>query len=359
MSPAVVKVGSLFRLYYVAERTVSPGVFQTKILRCTAPVSDPTNFTPRGIALKFPSTVLSSPGPGDSSEGFYNNGPYHPSILPRLTADGSAPAKDANGDFLPWYMYLGTRDGSTAVAISTDGGDTFALVAGKNPLFPFEVITVAGVQRRTGVPSKSKPYDVGGAGATCAILDTSGKINLFYTAVGATNLTLDDLGAVSSEVGHASGSIPDIGIAYAESTDGVTFTRRTADALGVTSPSARSGRLIDPRRRGNPNGLMEYIVSRPMVFQDGSVWRMPVSVHSTTYRARSLHSTDLINWTWDPSPATGFLGLGGTGSFDEFAAAYPCMLRDGNTYHCWYTGNHYGHISAGVTGIGYATASAL
>lgn len=86
---------------------------------------------------------------------------------------------------------------------------------------------------------------------------------------------------------------------------------------------------------------------------------MMVSSHSTDYRARSLHSTDLKNWTWDVAPAEGTLPLGPLGSFDDKATAYPACVRVGNTYHCYYTGNGYGHVNFGPTGIGYCTASAV
>lgn len=360
MAPAVVKVGNTFRLYYLAERDTAPYGTKATILQCTAPVSDPTNFTPKGIALEFPTSQKVSPAAGDDPEAYYAAGPYHTTVLPWLTPDGSAPGKDANGNFYPWWMYLASKGSNTAVARSLDGGETFQLVSGNNPLFPFECITVNGVMRRTPVLSKSKPYDYGGCGSACVVRDNAGKFHMFYTAAAALTLTYDDLGGTGAEIGHVSGGITDIGIGYAESTDGLTFTRRTAQALGVTSPAARgSGRIIDPRRRDNPNGLLEYIVSRPMVFRDGPLWRMLVSSHSKTYRSRSLHSTDLVNWTWDDSPADGMLGLGGVGAFDELHAAYPCGIRVGNTYHVWYTGNRYGHVAAGVTGIGYATATAL
>jgi len=361
MAPSVVKVGDEFWVYYLAERQMPYGT-KSVILRCKAPVSDPRNLSPSNIALEFPATQPVVPGPGDPPEGYYAGGPHQSSVTPWLTPDGSAPGKDASGRFYPWYIFLASVGSSTGVARSMDGGVTFQLVDGKNPLFPFEVITVNGVTRRTPVLSKSKPYDYGGCGSASVFRTADAKYHMFYTAQASGKLTLDDLGATADEVGHPNGAILDIGIGYAESLDAVTFTRRTSQSLGVISPSAKgSGRIVDPRRRDAPYGQMEYIVSRPMVFQDAGCYRMLVSSHSKTYRARSLHSTDMINWTWDPSPADGFLGLGAAGSFDSLHVAYPCAIRVGDTYHVWYTGNEYGHISApnGITGIGYATAAAL
>lgn len=360
MAPAVVKVGAEFWLYYLAERKMPQGT-QTKILRAVSQVSDPTAFVPKGIAFEFPLGFPVTPKVGESPETYCASGPYHTSVLPWLKPDGSGPGiNPTTGGYYPWYMFFASVGSNTGIARSVDGGRTFQMVPGKNPLFPFEVIKVGEAFRRAPVLSKSKPYDYGGCGSASAVRDVDGKFHLFYTSMASGSLGLDDIGASASEVGHPDGAITDIGIGYAESLDGVSFTRRTSQSLGVISSASRgSGRIVDPRRRDDPNGLMEYIVSRPMVFKDGDVWRMLVSSHSKTYRARSLHSANLVDWTWDASPSDGFLGLGPAGSFDEYAVAYPCALRDGDTYHVWYTGNGYGHVSAGITGIGYATASAI
>ncbi len=371
MAPAVVAVGNQIWLYYLAEREV-PGGTKTCVLRCTAPLNDPTNFTPANIAFEFPNGWATAPAaPGDSPNAYYASGPFHTSIVPWLTPTLSAPSTDpVTGAFRPWFMILGTLGNNTGVARSTDGGVTFQLVTGANPLFAFERYEIpaptagnpnAKVWRANPVMSKSKPYDYGGCGSACVVRADDGVFHLYYTAAAALNLTPEDMGAVAAEIGaaHLPDKITDIGIGYASGTDGVSYVRKTSQALGVTSPAARgSGRVVDPRRRDAPNGLFEYIVSRPMVFRDGTVWRMLLSSHSTDYRARSLHSTDLINWIWDASPVDGFVTLGPAGAFDEHANGYPSCVRVGDIYHCYYTGNGYGHVSNAPTGIGYCTAAA-
>jgi hypothetical protein len=350
-------------MYYCGEAELPGGGTKTRIMRAIAPVSDPENFTPAGIALEFPASIKVVPAAGDSPEGYYTtSGPFHAAVTPWLNAAGERATDPVTGAFRTWWMYFTTQGNNAGVAVSVDGGVTFQLAAGKNPMFPFETRLIDGVWRRNSVVSKSKPYDYGQIGSACVVRETLHpfKFHMLMTAVGASNLTVDDMGTVLAEVGHENGKITDIGLGYADSMDALTFTRRTSQSMGVTSPAARgSGRVVDPRRHDGPTGAFEYIVSRPMIFRDVDVWRALVSSHSKTYRARSLTSTDFRNWTWDTSPADGFLGFGTTGAFDDAATAYPCAIRIGDTYHLWYTGNGYGHIDNAPTGIGYATASAI
>lgn len=363
MAPDVVFMSDKVRLYYLAERQMPVGSKRT-VLRVEAPLSDPTNFTPKGIAFEMPASVPVTPPAGASAVGYYAAGPYHASVVPALDAN-RAPALDGQGNPLPWYMYFASVGSNTGVAKSLDGGETFQLVPNKNPLWPFEVYQIkdetgAMVWRRHAAVATSKPYDFGGSGSSAGVKTPDGKTHLFTTSAAMLKQTYEDLGVTASDVGHPSGQVADIGVGYSVSTDGESFTRKTSQALGVTSPAAKgTGRVVDPRKWDAPNGMYEYIVSRPMVFRDDDVWRMMISTHSTSYRARSLHSSDLINWTWDASPATGTFGLGASGSFDDEHAAYPDCERIGDTYHCYYTGNGYGHVNHAPTGIGYCTAEAL
>ena len=364
MAPCVIMVADEFWLYYLAESKLTTGGTKTVILKAISSKATPTNFIPTGIAFEMPSTVKFSPSVGEDPEGYYAAGPYHTSILPWLDGSGNPAINPLTGDYYPWYMYMASFGNNPAVAISNDGGGTFNLVSNANPIFPFEIVTVNGVERRTPVLSKSKAYDYGGTGSSFVVRHPYNKFRMYSTTAGKLNLSYDDLGTNASKVGHASGQIADIGIGYSEGSDAVNFERKTYLELNITSEPVRgSGRIIDPRREQTPNGLMEYIVSKPMVFKDGFfengdiLWRMTVSSHTTTYHARSLHSHDLLNWTWDDSPDEGFLGLGGANTFDSQMTAYPWLIRDGDTLHCWYTGNNYGRRYDDIlTGIGYATS---
>lgn len=368
-APTVVKLGrgstSRYYLYYMGESIA----WRTRILRVEISTSDLKKPRPGNIALEFSGPL--EPNNRTYSTEYLRAGPYYGSVVEDLDVAGE-PAKNPDGSFKPWFMYIATAGNNPGVAISTDGGLTFALPSdpGINPIFPFEVFpdpSADGKWRRQPLEAKSKMYDQSGSGSVDAIRGEDGKLRMFYTARMWNYLTLDDVGAKRGEIFHGDGNIPDHGIGYAESSDGLHWNRRTSTSLGVTSSSALgTGRIIDPRfRRGAP-GELEYTLTRPMVFKDGvdaisgaARYRMLVSSHSSTYRVRSLHSTDLINWFWDLSPKGGLFGLGDKGRFDDQSTAYGDCLREstqtGDRYVCWYTGNRFGHYSAGKTGIGVCT----
>lgn len=377
--PTVVKLGkgskARYSVYYLADqpdkKTPTPWIGVTRILRAEAPMSDPTHFVPKNVAMEFygPWAPEEDAEGNVYSEEYYRAGPYYGSVLPALD-DNFEPARNADGTFKPWFMYYHTVGSALSVAVSKDGGVTFAppKEPGINPLFPFQVFRDPQDKTkliRQPVEAKSKVYDQSAAGSATGFVAPDGRIILFYTARMWNNYTLDDLGASADQVGHPDGHIPDYGIAYAESTDGIHFTRRTALSLGVTSDAARGvGRIIEPRFHKGPDGELEYVVSRPMVFEDGvdesgrALYRMTVSSHSSTYRVRSLHSTDLINWVWDKSPAEGLFGFGKAGLFDDKSTTYASCLVEkeaGNEIRCWYTGNGYGHVNYKPTGIGYCS----
>lgn len=371
-APDVVQLGqgasARYYLYYMAETGSQKSM--TRILRTEISPMDPTSPRPGNVALEFYGPTLPDNGIYDD-EAFLRVGPYYGATLPALDEAGE-PARKIDGTFEPWFMYIAVRGNNLGVAVSTDGGITFSLPdeQGINPIFPFEVFkepSGGNGWRRQPIEAENKLYDQNGSGSGSVVKTSDGRYHLFYTALMWNYYTLDDLGAQDNEIFHKDGQIPDHGIGYAVSDDGLHWTRRTAMALGVTSPAAKgTGRIIDPRFRDGAPGELEYTVTRPMVFADGvdatsgkTRYRMLVSSHSSTYRVRSLHSTDLINWTWDPSPTGGLFGLGAPGSFDDKSTAYGDCIReingDGDQYMCWYTGNGFGHFSAGKTGIGFCT----
>lgn len=370
-APDVVKLGkgrtTRYYVYYMAESGGKDG--RTRILRTEFLPGRLDKPKPKNVALDFLGPFF--PKNGKYGADYLKVGPYYGSVLPDLDEDGE-PARGADGQLKPWFMYIATYGNNTGVAVSKDGGITFALPEDEsvNPIFPFEVfLEPAGGEswRRQPIESESKLYDQNGSGSPTVVRTDDGRYKMFYTALMWRHYTYDDLGAKRSEVFHADGKIPDHGIAYAESSDGLHFTRRTSVALGVTSSAARgTGRLIDPRFRDGAPGELEYTVTKPMIFKDGKDavtgaerYRMLVSSHSISYRVRSLHSTDLTNWTWDASPPDGLFGLGEPGAFDDKSTTYAACVRDtgkaGDNYLCWYTGNKFGHYSAGKTGIGICT----
>lgn len=379
--PSVIKLGqgktARYVMYYLADQpdptTPTPNIGRTRILRAETPADQPTNFTPKNVAMEFYGPWMPKvDGNGRSySTEYYRAGPYYGAVLPDLDERGE-PRRNPDGGYATWFMYYHTAGSALSVAVSTDGGITFTPPSepGLNPLFPFEVFTDPKNQKATirqPVQSLSKVYDQSVAGSASVVKAPDGRYILFYTARLWNYYTLDDLAARPDQVGHPDGHIPDYGIAYAESKDGLHFTRRTAMSLGVSSPAARGvGRIIEPRFHSGPEGELEYVVSRPMIFADGAdketekvLYRMMVSSHSSTYRVRSLHSTDLINWIWDKSPAAGTFGFGAPGTFDDKQTSYAVCLREnfakGHELRCWYTGNGYGHVVNSPTGIGYCS----
>lgn len=53
-----------------------------------------------------------------------------------------------------------------------------------------------------------------------------------------------------------------------------------------------------------------------------------------------------------PSGPDGDLGFGASGAFDDQQRSYDSAIKRGNTYHLWYTGNHFG-----ATDMGYCRLS--
>ncbi|MCB5177743.1 hypothetical protein [Microvirga lenta] len=373
-APSVVRLGlgetTRYYLYYMAEEKPKSGTIgKTRILRTEMRGPEPGKPRPANVALEFHGPVV--PAPKRYGTDYYKLGPYFAAITPALDAKGE-PVRAPDGVFEPWFMYIATAGNNVGVAISRDGGVTFALPGeeGVNPLFPFEVFADPSGKpgyRRHPVESQSKLYDQSGAGSAATVRTADGKHHMFYTARMWNYHSYDDLGVTARQVGHPDGKIPNYGIAYAESVDGVRWRRRTSVSRRVISPAARgTGRLIDPRFHHAGDDQFEYCVTRPTVFEDGKDpktgrprYRMMVSSHSRTYRFRSLHSFDLYNWYWDASPAEGLFGFGKKGAFDDESTTYATCTRVNehprDRYHCWYTGNRYGHVSAGRTGIGYCT----
>jgi hypothetical protein len=96
------------------------------------------------------------------------------------------------------------------------------------------------------------------------------------------------------------------------------------------------------------------LCSKPWVIKEDGGYRMWLSANNKPYRIRSLTSTDGINWTWETDGKyydDGRLlgGAGKAGAFDDRMRSYPAVIRDGDDYLMWYTGNDYGK-----SGMGFA-----
>ena len=115
-------------------------------------------------------------------------------------------------------------------------------------------------------------------------------------------------------------------IKYAESTDGVTWDRRSEPVL--------------PLLPG------ETAVARPCVIDEAEGLRMWYSARDQRYRIRSATSSDGLSWLRSNE---GGLEPSGEPGWDSEMVAYPCVFTlDGETFML-YNGNGYGR-----TGIGLA-----
>ena len=290
-SACVLQIGEQYGIFYwgIGE----DGVY--RICQAETRVDSPNDWQPLGNVL----------GPQEDSN--YNcRGPSFPFVV----------CKDER----QWFMYVGCwgmarEDGklpnTTGLAISNDGGESWEYVSDE-PILPLD-----------------KTYDCEGTGSVCVLYE-GGKFRMYYTAIGSY---FDKPHGV--QTGHGD-VIPRIGVGYAESTDGIHWVKPLDDLM------------VAPR--GFDTDPYEYISSKPWVIHDGSVYRMWVSTFGTAYRIRSLVSDDGLDWTWQPSGVDGDFGVGNADAFDDHQRCYASVVRYGDEYRCWYTGNGFGR-----TGMGYAT----
>ncbi len=266
-----------------------------RICRAVAPTEAPHEW-------RFSGSVLER----QSGTAYNAVGPSFPFVMPR--EDG------------PWLMYYGAwgvpRDdgklaNTTGFALSDDRGRTWRH-AGESPVLALD-----------------RPWDHEGTGSVCVLAD-DGVFRMYYTSLGDYSPR-----PAGVRTGHGD-VIPHIGVGYAESTNGIRWTKPL------------DGLLVSPR--GFATEPFEYIVSKPFVLRHDGRWTMWVNIFGTAYRVRSLISGDGVSWTWTDSGPDGDLGVGAAGSFDDHQRSYASVVAHDGGLRCWYTGNGFGQ-----TGIGYAT----
>ncbi len=288
----VVRAGDRLRMLYWG----SDASEHYSILQAQAPLHAPNDWSPVGSPLLGRRT----------DAGDYNTqGPSFPFVV---TLDERR-----------WLMYFvawgaaradGKLPNCTGCAVSDDAGLTW---------------------RDHGPVLKSdRPYDRECTGSVC-VLREGATLRMYYTAIGAYHPR--PAGVAPS---HHGALLPRIGIAYAESSDGLTWSKPV------------DGLLVAPRGFGVEP--YEYICSKPWVIKTEDGYIMWVNTYGTAYRVHRLSSRDGIAWAWDERRGPdGELGVGEPGAFDDFQRSYPCMVQEGDTLHCWFTGNRFG-----TTGMGYA-----
>ncbi|MCJ8331161.1 MAG: hypothetical protein HRT89_19360 [Lentisphaeria bacterium] len=288
----VVALNGGFRMYYWGGGSDD----KYYILQAESPASDPNDWRPLGGVLL-----------GPQADTVYNNkGPSSPFIV-KVTETR-------------WHMYYAawgnwSKDGklpnTTGLAISEDRGKSWQYHP-EYPIIPLD-----------------RPYDAEGTGSVW-VLYANGKFRMYYTSISRYYAKPEGI-----ETGHGD-TIPEIGIAYAESTDGIHW-EKPLDEL-----------MIAPR--GFDVTPYEYICSKPCVFYDGKRYTMWVNTFGTAYRIHRLTSDDGLNWEWGERVGPeGELGFGEPGSYDDVQRSYPTMVSAYGKLHCWFTGNGFGE-----TGMGYA-----
>jgi hypothetical protein len=292
-SAHVLQIGDWYRIYYWG--TGEDGRHSICVAR--SPVDDPNRWEPMGGVL----------GPQEETQ--YNCvGPGFPFVVP-------VPGGQ-------WLMYFGAwgkrQEGkglpnTTGLALSDDEGLTWRYW-GDHPVLPLD-----------------RPWDREGTGSVC-VLHEDGLFRMYYTSLGPYKPRPE-----GAQTGHGD-VIPHIGVGYAESRDGIMWEKPLDDLL------------ISPR--GFDTEPYEYICSKPFVVREPGGYRMWVNTFGTAYRVRNLTSTDGLSWSWVESGPEGDFGVGPEGAFDSKQRCYACVVKHGEEYRCWYTGDMFGQ-----TGTGYATGT--
>ncbi|MCG3147671.1 MAG: hypothetical protein PCFJNLEI_01112 [Verrucomicrobiae bacterium] len=227
-----------------------------------------------------------------------------------------------------WLMYVvgkgvmprrGYLNDVILCAESTDAGWTWNYL-GREPVIP-----------------RDRPYDQDGT-ASMFVMYEAGRFRMWYTAF-QYRPAAEAAWMERVVHGRPPGRIPYLGIAYAESADGLTWSKPVAQLV------------VRPREdRVKP---VEHWVAKPWIVRLAAAdYRLWVCCIGTTYRIHALRSRDGVAWSWEQPAGEPDLNVGAPGAFDDAMVGYPCVLRIGDELHCWYTGNGYG-----AAGIGHVVRS--
>lgn len=303
---SVVQLDDIYRMYYWVEDANS----FYYIAQADTPISEPNRCTVKGVVLER------QPDKPHNSQG-----PCYAQVIPQ---------KDG-----PWLMYIcawgspradGTLPYGTNLALSYDKGKTWQY---NNDEY---------------ILPHTRWWNCKGTGSVCVIRD-GGIYRAYFTSFAEYR---DPPRGYDCFHAKYNKRIPHTGIGYAESKDGITWSY----------PLDRW--VVTPREVNAPD-CYEYLLSKPWVIKDGSGYRMWCGRLGSQYRIKSLTSKDGINWTFhddwvfDDKDDAKQNGVGNRGSFDDTTREYPMVIKQGDEYHFWYTGNWFGRKGKGYsTGIGLA-----
>lgn len=290
----VVKIGDRYRMYYWGW-----GPKGYLVLMAETEIDRPNDWQPVGGALLE----------ADPDADYVTGGPSFPFVY---TVDDQC-----------WLMIFGAwgtprPDGKLAnrsgLAISDDAGMSWRY------------------HEHSPCIALDRDYDQSATGSVC-VVRADDVFRMYYTSIAHYYDKPEGV-----QTGHGD-VIPHIGVAYAESEDGIRWEKPLDDFM------------VGPR--GHDAEPFEYINSKPFVIREGEGWRMWISTFGHAYRIRSLVSDDGLTWTRVPGGPDGDIGVGEPGCFDDHQRSYASVVRHNDTYRMWYTGNGFG-----ATGIGYAEAPA-
>jgi predicted GH43/DUF377 family glycosyl hydrolase len=114
-------------------------------------------------------------------------------------------------------------------------------------------------------------------------------------------------------------------IKYAESDDGIRWTRRNTVAIDFAGPR-------------------EYAICKPCVVRRNNVYRMWFCARGAAYRIYSAVSADGIAWERAPDPVVGVSGSG----WDSEMVEYPFVFEHKSETYMLYAGNGFGKAGFGI-----------
>jgi hypothetical protein len=131
--------------------------------------------------------------------------------------------------------------------------------------------------------------------------------------------------------------VPEYHIKYAESRDGIDWSRR-----GIV--------CIDYEDAG------EHAIARPCVLRDGSIYRMWYCHRGDAYRLGYAESRDGLRWTRKDAEAGVTVSDRG---WDAEMVAYPFVFDAGRRRWMLYNGNGYGRTGMGLAELDVPTGTAI
>ncbi len=152
-------------------------------------------------------------------------------------------------------------------------------------------------------------------------------------------------------VGHGAALV---GIGYATSPDGITWTKYNNSATSIPYASSDPVIKLGPVRSWNYQNL-----GSPAVIKEDAkyhLWFLGGGSTDDLERIGYAYSGDGINWnTYTGNP---LLHPGAPGAFDGGGVREPVVIKDGTTYRMWYHGLGTGAIGTPTGKINYAESHA-